>query len=102
MDLRLTPCVTPVQIVPFVLKADNTIGWYDRSLLQSILKDAREQTVSGTKTSLIASSCVLVMRQVAKVLCGVPDLPAPQYPWLFTLPQGRVLNMVWDGAKAAP
>ena len=70
------PGVTIVQIDPLTLSADNTTGWYDESLLRSIVTGSGDDSVSGFK------------------IAPMNDINSPE-PGLY-----RAEQLAWPGCSA--
>ena len=93
------PGVTVVQIDPMPLSADNKTGWYDQSLLQSIISGSGDDNVSGFKIAPTDQYAVDKMFGQGKPFSRLKTLVVSQAPTITMTFSADMANSVESSFK---
>lgn len=93
------PGVTLVQIDPLTLSADNTTGWYDESLLKSIVSGSGDDSVSGFKIDPSSQYAVDKMFGKGKPFSRFRTLVVSQAPTITMVFSADMANSVESSFK---
>ncbi len=93
------PGVTIVQIDPLTLSADNTTGWYDESLLRSIVTGSGDDSVSGFKIAPTDQYAPARMFGQGKPFSRLKTLVISQAPTITMVFSADMANSVTSSFK---
>ncbi|WP_371225814.1 hypothetical protein [Roseovarius sp. 2305UL8-3] len=93
------PGVTIVQIDPLPLSADNATGWYDQSLLQSIVSGSGDANVSGFKISPTSQYAPSKMFGKGKPFSRMRTMVISQAPTITMVFSADMANSVTSSFK---